>query len=189
MASKNKQPDNLIGFIMDPDIHPGVTVISVLVMLVAGALLALSISIASDYLTAEYKETVTSKVIDVRQTEKEDWEYAEEKQEGQRPEQRETRIVKYTLYTVEWEYEINGEKQTYTTSDKYLSDKKVGDTEKVRLISDDGVTYTRNGFGTVNMLFIILSGAFTAVGLFVFVMSQIGYILSKNKKKRKKKRR
>ena len=170
-----------------PDCHLPVLVIASIVLVIAAVVFFFTFSIARDWLTAKYKEEVTATLTEIREGEEERWEYIESAQEVRTPNERETRTYTQTIYTLDWEYEINGEKHIWNTTETSLTAHQIGDTMVMRFFSLDGEEYHRSNHSAVSIFLMWISVAAAAAALYLIL--RIVYIKIRIRSKKKKKRR
>lgn len=163
------------------------------IVAVAAFFAYIGISAHLTYKNAPYRVESDCTLINIESYEKEQ-EVVDENYKNEPAHIRKQHMVKekYTLYVLEWEYHMNGEARTFTTTNKYTTLHKVGDKMTQKMYSEDGVEYKRAGFD--NTTDFILGACIIAVALFSFLIVRViierirlakAGKLKKNKKKKK----
>ena len=165
-----------------PSNHMPYLVICTAALLIAAAVGALLLSMAWDYTTARYQLEVDAVLVDIREGTTEKWDYIEGKDEARTPAERATRTYTESVYSFDWEYEINGEKLIWTTSESSYTAHKLGDTMQMRLWSNDGTEYHRSYHGSTTILLTAVCAAVFAAALYIIVRIIIIKILIAKRK-------
>ena len=164
-----------------------------IIVAVAAFFAYIGISAHLTYKNAPYRVESDCTLINIESYEKEQ-EVVDENYKNEPAHIRNQHMVKekYTLYVLEWEYHMNGEARTFTTTNNYTTLHKVGDKMTQKMYSEDGVEYKRAGFD--NTTDFILGACIIAVALFSFLIVRViierirlakAGKLKKNKKKKK----
>lgn len=157
----NRKPENLWqDLAWDNETFWGSLVLALLALLVAGFLAYVNFGAYWLYAGAPYQIETEARLVRVDKVRKEQLvhdDYYEDDTPAERD--KHTKTEKYDLYVLHWEYELRGETVEYTTTDKYLSARRVGDRVKLRLYSDDGVEYKRASHNALSNGLMFLSGA------------------------------
>lgn len=124
------------------------------------------------YNNAPYKVDTDCTLINIESYEKEQ-EVVDENYKNEPANIRKQHMVKekYTLYVLEWEYNLDGEARTFTTTEKYTTLHKVGDKMDQKMYSEDGVEYKRAGFNGLTDF--LLGVCIITVILFSFLMIRV----------------
>lgn len=137
------------------------------------------------YDEAPYKAEVEATLVKVDEYEKEK-EVLDDYYKDLSPAERKkhTKTEHYTLYVLDWEYEVDGKTYHIEESDRYLSSAQVGDKRDYRVYSYDGVEYKKASdtaiadllLGVSRIIFFLL--AFFIVRV---IIEKIRFIIRKKK--------
>ena len=143
-----------------------------IIVAVAAFFAYIGISAHLTYKNAPYRIESDCTLINIESYEKEQ-EVVDEYYKNEPAHIRNQHMVKekYTLYVLEWEYHMNGEARTFTTTNKYTTLYKVGDKMTQKMYSEDGVEYKKAGFD--NTTDFILGACIIAVALFSFLIVRV----------------
>ncbi|MBO4927486.1 MAG: hypothetical protein J5379_04460 [Clostridiales bacterium] len=134
-------------------------VAGVIILAIFGSVFLFNFIVAESYLTAEYKVNTEATLVAV-------YEESETYTERDSNHNKTTRSEAY--YELCYEYELNGETKEYSERSSYKFHKE-GYKTKLRLFSDDGVTYYRSDFGVLTFILLIVSTAFIAFALWLII--------------------
>ena len=162
-------------------------VISIGLMLIAGAIFAFNFACIKDHLFAPYRLDEEAKLVEITEGETEKWDYIDENDKYDNFQHRATYSYKESLYVYHYVYYVNDIPQTYTHSNSSGTWHKIGDTETVYFYSADGKDYKRIDSPSLFYIFLFISGVVLLIGFVYFVCNQV-YKISHAKKKKRKKR-
>ena len=138
------------------------------------------------YNDAPYKAQADAVLVSVDKYEKEQ-EVLDDYYKDLPPAEREkhTKVEKYTLYVLDWEYELNGKTYHIEESDRYLSGYAVGDKKTFKVYSYDGIEYRKaaeNGLTDVMLGLCRITFALLAVFIVGIVIARIKYMKSRGRR-------
>ncbi len=171
----------------DNEAFIGAIVLSVIIMAAAGFFIYLIDGAHALYSDAPYKAEADAVLVNVDKYEKEQEvldDYYKDLPSAERV--KHTKVEKYTLYVLDWEYELDGKTYHIEESDKYLSGHKVGDKKTFKVYSYDGIEYKKspeNGITDVLLGLCRIAEVLLAVFLIGIVIAKIKY-LSRGRKAR-----